>query len=89
MSQSLNCAQCMVNGGLAAINRASHLCDPGTTMSSGHMCAEMQSISVGLRGFFSGFFGFLPLIKIDSQSITSGCGRISSIGITTGILAFY
>ena len=67
MSYSLNCAQCrsigMVNGGLVAINRASHLCDPGSTTASCHMWAEIQLISIGLRGFFSGFSGFLPSSK--------------------------
>ena len=63
MSYSLNRARCrigMVNGGLAAINRASHLCDPGSTMASGPMWAEIQSISIGLRGFSPGSPVFFP-----------------------------
>ena len=54
MSYSLNRARCrrigMVNGGLAVINRASHLCDPGSTMASGHMWAE--GFSPGSPVFF-------------------------------------
>ena len=65
MSYSLNRARCrrigMVNGGLAAINRASHLCDPGSTMASGPMWAEIQSISIGLsQGFSPGSPVFFP-----------------------------
>ena len=58
-----------IQGGLVVINHASHLRDPSSTLASGHMWAEIQSISTGLQGFFS-------LLKIDSQSITSGwvCG---------------
>ena len=33
-------------GGLVVINRASHLCDPGSTLASGRMWAEFQSISI-------------------------------------------
>ena len=33
-------------GGLAVINRASHLCDPSSTLASGRMWAEFQSISI-------------------------------------------
>ena len=32
-------------GGLVVINRVSHLCDPGSTLASGRMWAEFQSIS--------------------------------------------
>ena len=32
-------------GGLVVINRASHLCDPGSILASGRMWAEFQSIS--------------------------------------------
>ena len=33
-------------GGLVVINRASHLCDPGSTLALGRMWAEFQSISI-------------------------------------------
>lgn len=33
-------------GGLAVINRASHFCDPGSTLASGCMWAEFSSISI-------------------------------------------
>ena len=32
---------------------------------------------------------FFSLIKMNSQSITSGCGQIPSIGVTSGILPFH
>ena len=51
------------HGGLEVINRASHLSDPGSTLASGRMWAEFQSISTWLRGFFSGYSGFPPSSK--------------------------
>ena len=57
-----------------AINRASHLCDPGSTMASGHMWAETQSISIGLRVFFSGFSGFLPSSKLTLSHLNPAAG---------------
>ena len=78
MSYSLDCAQCrsigMVNGGLAAINRASHLCDLGSTLASGHMWAEIQSISTGFRGFFSRLSGFLPSSKSTLSHLNPAAG---------------
>ena len=49
--------------GLVVINRASHLCDPGSTLASGLMWAESQSISTWLRGFISGYACFPPSPK--------------------------
>ena len=40
-------------GGLVVINRTSHLCDPGSTLATGRMWAEFQSITIWLRLFFS------------------------------------
>ena len=33
-------------GGLVVINHVSHLCDPGSTLTLGHMWAEFQLISM-------------------------------------------
>ena len=50
-------------GGLVVINRASHLCDPGSILASGRMWVEFQSISIWLRWFFSWYSGFPPSSK--------------------------
>ena len=66
-------------GGLVVINRASHLYDPGSTLASGRMWAEFQSISIWLWGFFSGYSGFPPSSKstpLFHQAIPSGCGAV-------------
>ena len=56
------------------INHASHLCDPGLTLASGRMWAEFQSIPTSPRVFLW-VLRFSSLLKIDSQSITSGWVR--------------
>ena len=48
-----------------------------------------MDLSLTLRVFLRVLLRFSFLIKIGCQSITSGCGRIPSIGITSGILLFY
>ena len=71
-------------------SQSSHHCDPGSTLASKHMWAELQSIDLNLiLRVFLGVLRFSSLIKIDSQLILSDRGRIPSIGITSGILAIH
>ena len=51
------------------INCAFHLCDPGSTLASGRMWAEFQSISIWLRGFFFGYSGFPPSSKLTPSQL--------------------
>ena len=50
-------------------NHASHLCDPGLTLPSGHMQTEFLSMSTWLREFFFGYSGFLPSSKSASTKL--------------------
>ena len=60
-------------GGLVVINRASHLCDPGSTVA---LRSYVGWVSVDLnltpRVFLRVLLRFSSLIKVDSRSVTSG-----------------
>lgn len=67
-------------GVLVVMNRASHLCEPGSTLASGHMWAEFQSISTWLQGFSPGTLVFLlPQNRLPVNYIWFGllCSKIT------------
>ena len=53
---------------------ASHQCGPGSIPGPGDICRlSLCWFSTLLRGFFSGYSGFPPSAKTDTQLIRAGC----------------
>ena len=53
---------------------ASHQCGPGSIPGPGDICRlSLCWFSTLLRGFFSGYSGFPPSAKTDTQRIRAGC----------------
>jgi len=59
---------------------ASHQCGPGSIPGSGIICGlSLCWFSTLLRGFFSGYSGFPPSAKTDTQLIRAGCWLCSKV----------
>ena len=59
---------------------ASHQCGPGSIPGPGVICGlSLCWFSTLLRGFFSGYSGFPPSAKTDTQLIRAGCWLCSKV----------
>ena len=59
---------------------ASHHCGPGSIPRPGVICGlSLCWFSTLLRGFFSGYSGFPPSAKTDTQLIRAGCWLCSKV----------